>query len=135
MSKDSLLKEYIGLLLNEGWYLRNLGNDDSWDDRPSKKSRGILQRVKDMFLGVRLDAEEIAESWLEDQSLSRDIEIDEDFETEIITFANSKLNKAISRARGDAKKAESILKRALSSRYSRRLDRLERSQNNIEDEV
>jgi hypothetical protein len=122
MSKDSLLKEYIGLLLNEGWYLRNLGNDDSWDDRPSKKSEGILQRVKDMFLGVRLDAEEIAESWLEDQSLSRDIEIDQDFKTEVITFAKSKSTKVMNRARGNTEKAALILKRALSSRYSRRLD-------------
>ena len=55
MSK--LLAEYIGLLLNERGYIRDLNHEKS-----KKKNKGFLQKIKGFIFGDA-EADKIAESW------------------------------------------------------------------------
>ena len=127
MSK--LLAEYIGLLLNERGYIRDLNHE-----KPKKKNKGFLQKIKGFIFGDA-EADKIAESWLEDNSISYDIVFDEKFEEEVKNFVRSKLNKIMKRVRNNSEKAESLLRRALNVRYSKKLANLIKIQDDQIDET
>ncbi len=129
MKENVLLKEYVGLLLIEGGFIRSL------DKKSEKRSNSLLQKIKTFFLGDDLDTDQVAYDWLKDQASFREIEFNNDFEDEVRSYASLKKNRAMKRSRNDSKRAESLLRRALDARFAKQLDRLEIIQNNIDNEI
>ena len=129
MGDEGLLREFISSVVNERGYIRNPFKTK----KTKKKSKIIVDRIKNFFVGPTLNPNEITSSWIEDQVLHRDISVDDDLKSKVNGFVNSKLKKALSQSNGNAEKAETLLKRALNLRFSKLLDRLEREQNNIDE--
>jgi hypothetical protein len=117
MSKE-LLKEYLNYALSEDFFLR--GQDSEKSGGPKKS---FFSRIKSLF--VSDPSEDIAQEWIEDQSTYYDVEIDETFADEVRDFAKRKYKKALSRSRGSKEKAETLLMKAISIRFQKKLKDLE----------
>lgn len=118
MSKE-LLKEYLNCVLQEDFFLR----DKEDDEKPLKKDKGFLSRIKSLFFSD--PSEDIANEWLEDQSTYYDVELDDNFSEEVRDFAKRKYKKALSRVKGSKEKAEILLRKAMDIRFQKKIKQLE----------
>lgn len=115
MSDKDLLKEYIATVVQEGAFRRDTASEDD-DSSKKKKGKGFWQKVKSFFMGDD-HAVEIAEEWIEDQELNYDFEFDDKSKKSILDFVGKKYDLALRKGRGDKAKAESIMQRALDTKY------------------
>ena len=116
MNGKKLLKEFVTGTLQEGWFFR-----DEESSRSRDKETGFLDKIKKIFSGKDDASEEIADDWLDEQSLYLDMDLEEDFMEEVRDFVAARYEQALRRARGNERQAESLMKKVLDARYSRRL--------------
>jgi DNA polymerase II small subunit/DNA polymerase delta subunit B len=134
MAEKSLLSEYIKLALTEGGYIRN------W-----AKKNSILHKLGRIFGDEEMNynfmprternAQGLAKSWLQSLSKSRSLDITKEFKMEVIDFAASEWDKIMRLVEDDIESARVILKKRLNSRYAKKIEDLERLQNNTVNEI
>lgn len=116
MNGKKLLKEFVTGALQEGWFFR-----DEESSRSRDKETGFLDKIKKIFSSKDDASEEIADDWLDEQSLYLDMDLEEDFMEEVRDFVATRYEQALRRAKGNERQAESLMKKVLDARYSRRL--------------
>jgi hypothetical protein len=111
---NQLLKEYIQTVLDEKAFKRNPKEEES--SGKAKKEKGFWQKLKSFFVGED-EPLKITEDWIEDQELNYDFEFNDKTKQQIAQFVSAKYDLALRKGKGDKERAESIMRRALDTKY------------------
>ena len=140
MAEKSLLSEYIKLALTEGGYIRNWAKKNSILHKlgrifgDEEMNYNFIPRT-DFIPRTERNAQGLAKSWLQSLSKSRSLDITKEFKMEVIDFAASEWDKIMRLVEDDIESARVILKKRLNSRYAKKIEDLERLQNNTVNEI
>ena len=129
MSEEKLLKQYVREVVSEGFFKIEPDRDDD-----KKKKKSLWNKIRSFFTGESSSSSKIAEEWLEDQQMNFDFDLPESFTTSVIAFVKKKYPLAKNRSRGDSERADSLMRRALDSRFRQTLREYQKMNEKLDDD-
>lgn len=124
--KEELIREYVSSILQEAGFVRSLSDfrGDS-GGKHKKKGRGVIHRIKSFFTGHG-KADALSSDWIEDAEMNYDFDLPEQLKSKVQAFVRTKYDVALRRAKGDESRADSLVRRALDTKYRNYLRSIQR---------
>lgn len=125
-----LIKEYVETILSEEWYWDNQKQPEK---KKEKKEKGFFDKIKGMLSG-KGKYDDIADDWVSDKTMYYDIDITDELENDVKKFVEKKYDLAMKRAKGDADKAEKMIRKALDIKFEAQFKTIARNMSRLDDE-
>lgn len=124
---NNFLREYISLALTEGMYWH-----DTTSNEKGKKSDSFVTKIVNFLKGTSA-SDALVDNWIEDKELYFDVEVSDELQSTIKSFAVQKYKKALIKTH-DKDKAEKMVRKALDMKFYPKFRELEKKMSMLEDE-